>query len=696
MNKNSLKILPIAIVATLLIVLCAPFGWAKRDVNTLARRAKAAALADISASIEKHADLAAYVAAQRARSLNPSDTAIILWDNLLHLYSNSPDKAVYDEQLKIITENASTPIGHYPTIIILSGKYDPNDSLKPYNLSRLAHQRNPENTFIGSYALKRGTEVAARYRFNSEGDTIPMTLAQTGFVHDLVNFADSLISLYGRSPDIDMNKAQLFYILNDTTAMRALADRMYINDAEDPATLNDLVKIFTAINDTARVVELGMRSLELEPSPDPVQRMFMLATSPDDKKRLHNTVMTTAENTMLEPELRATILNAAITGLLEHDRMLNLHFFDIDDESIEDLDSMTRINPSDLAFIARVDSMAREMIAEEPDNYPIIRYMANFGNSPAWLNKYGVDYLLDFAAANPDNDDANTTSIQMLVDNELCPTGRSREIYDVIDTLTAHSPESSLFLTLSKANFAINYEDRAKAYALLDTITYAGTLDMVKRSLTSSSEEEIEDAAKDQWIRILTIKSDLESQLDMPEASMSTLRRILVIDPDNPGVLNNLGYIMSENGGDLHEALDLINRSLELDPDNANTIDSKAWILYLMHNYDEALTTLEHFFSVINLPVEKISGVKPDTSSSTPDKSDASEPSDSSDTAPTIYDTLRAHNINAEAIGPIIAHLLAIYDALHMDEAALNTYRAAAELVPDDKIVVKFKKDHKL
>jgi len=702
MNKNRLKILPLVVVATLLVGLCTPFGWAKRDardLNVLARRAKAAALADMSASIEKHADLAAHVAAQRARSQNPTDTAIILWDNMLRLYSRTPNKAVYDEQLKILTESSSSPIDHYPTVIVLSKRYEPDDTLKAYSLSRLAHERHPENSYIGTYALKRGIEVASSYRFNTEGDTIPMTPKQTEFVRSLVDFADTLISQYGRNPDIDMHKAQLFYILNDTVAIRALADRMYINDADDPATLNALVNIFTAITDTARVVELGMRSLELEPSPDPVQRMFSLASSPDDMERLRNTVMATAENTMLEPELRATILNAAITGLTEREPILNLLFYDLDDGALDipdSPDSTQTINPADEAFIVRVDSMAREMIAEEPDNYPIIRYMATFGKSPAWLYKYGVDYLLDFAAANPDNDDANSTSIQILVENDVCPPGRSEKIYTVLDTLTAHSPESSLFITLNKATFAINYDDKAKAYALLDTMTYAGTLDMFRRSLDSSSEDDIEESAKNQWIKILTIKSDLESQLNNPEAAMSTLRRILVIKPDDPMVLNNLGYIMAENGGDLHEAMDLINRSLELASENANTIDSKAWIQYLMHDYDEALATLELFFTVINLPIEKISGVKPSTLSDTTATSDQSDSSDQTDSSVSIFDTLREHNINPEAIGPIIAHLLAIYDALDMDEAALNTYRAASELIPDDEIVVKFKKDHKL
>lgn len=251
-------------------------------------------------------------------------------------------------------------------------------------------------------------------------------------------------------------------------------------------------------------------------------------------------------------------------------------------------------------------------------------------------------------------------------------------------------------MSLTKANIAINYEQKDKALALVDTMTYAGTLDMVSRSLSSSTDAEIEEAAKNQWIKILTVKSDLESALDRPDDAIATLRRIQVVKPDDPMVLNNLGYIMATNGGDLHEALDLIKRSLEIEPENANTIDSKAWILYLMHDYDGALETMKHFFSVISLPIEEINGTAPKTTAEPAESAEPAEASEQPDTPESIHDVLDRHNINAEAIGPIITHLLAIYDALGMDEEAFNTYRAAVELVPEDEIVVKFKNDHSL
>src|SRR5262249_31292365 len=52
------------------------------------------------------------------------------------------------------------------------------------------------------------------------------------------------------------------------------------------------------------------------------------------------------------------------------------------------------------------------------------------------------------------------------------------------------------------------------------------------------------------------------------------------------------GYMYAERGQNLSEALELIQRALELDPDNGYFIDSLGWVYYQQGRYPEALREL--------------------------------------------------------------------------------------------------------
>lgn len=88
-----------------------------------------------------------------------------------------------------------------------------------------------------------------------------------------------------------------------------------------------------------------------------------------------------------------------------------------------------------------------------------------------------------------------------------------------------------------------------------------------------------------------------------PEAEVD-FRRALELSPDQPGVLNYLGYSMTEQGGDLDEALAMIERAVAAEPDNGYYIDSLAWALFRMGRYEEALPPMERAAEL--LPVDPV------------------------------------------------------------------------------------------
>lgn len=77
-----------------------------------------------------------------------------------------------------------------------------------------------------------------------------------------------------------------------------------------------------------------------------------------------------------------------------------------------------------------------------------------------------------------------------------------------------------------------------------------------------------------------------------PQAE-ADFRAALAIEPDQPTVLNYLGYSLVEREENLEEALEMIERAVEGEPDSGYIVDSLAWALYRMGRYDEALPHME-------------------------------------------------------------------------------------------------------
>jgi len=73
----------------------------------------------------------------------------------------------------------------------------------------------------------------------------------------------------------------------------------------------------------------------------------------------------------------------------------------------------------------------------------------------------------------------------------------------------------------------------------------------------------------------------------------SALRKALRLDPGHAPALNFLGYSLAERGERLDEALDMIQRALDVDTWNGAYLDSLGWVYYRMGRYEEARGPLE-------------------------------------------------------------------------------------------------------
>lgn len=74
---------------------------------------------------------------------------------------------------------------------------------------------------------------------------------------------------------------------------------------------------------------------------------------------------------------------------------------------------------------------------------------------------------------------------------------------------------------------------------------------------------------------------------DVEGAEMNLLA-YLILDPQNPTMLNFLGYLYAEENRNLDEALQLLNLALAISPDDPYYLDSLGWIYYRLGDYKQA------------------------------------------------------------------------------------------------------------
>jgi tetratricopeptide (TPR) repeat protein len=76
-------------------------------------------------------------------------------------------------------------------------------------------------------------------------------------------------------------------------------------------------------------------------------------------------------------------------------------------------------------------------------------------------------------------------------------------------------------------------------------------------------------------------------------AAEADMKKALGLYPDQPLVLNYLGYSWVDQGSHLEEGMDMIRRAVEQRPDDGYIVDSLGWAYYRTGNYDEAVKNLE-------------------------------------------------------------------------------------------------------
>ncbi|MDF3415565.1 tetratricopeptide repeat protein [Sulfitobacter sp. M57] len=108
----------------------------------------------------------------------------------------------------------------------------------------------------------------------------------------------------------------------------------------------------------------------------------------------------------------------------------------------------------------------------------------------------------------------------------------------------------------------------------------------------------IADTARARWVLYYSrgIAYERSGNAEMSEADF---RAALAINPEQPQVLNYLGYSMVEQNRNLEEALDMIERAVAASPQSGYIVDSLGWVLYRMGRYEEAVAHMERAVELV-------------------------------------------------------------------------------------------------
>jgi tetratricopeptide (TPR) repeat protein len=85
----------------------------------------------------------------------------------------------------------------------------------------------------------------------------------------------------------------------------------------------------------------------------------------------------------------------------------------------------------------------------------------------------------------------------------------------------------------------------------------------------------------------------VQDKAGLKEECITTMEKVIQIDPKDASALNYLGYTYAEMGIKLELALDLISQAYDLRPDDGYITDSLGWVYFQMGNYEKAVVYLK-------------------------------------------------------------------------------------------------------
>lgn len=196
-------------------------------------------------------------------------------------------------------------------------------------------------------------------------------------------------------------------------------------------------------------------------------------------------------------------------------------------------------------------------------------------------------YLADIALRDGDPD-AALAAYRRLYDSSVALSARSRaasllldrnsrtEALALLDDYAADHPEDELDLTLAKARLLADHGEADTGLAILSA-------ELERHPQHPSIEYD---------------RAVILEQAGHVHESVEALEHMLEQRPDDPTLLNALGYTLADHSLELPHAETLIRRALTVMPDSPAALDSLGWVRFRAGDMKTATSTLERAYSL--------------------------------------------------------------------------------------------------
>jgi tetratricopeptide (TPR) repeat protein len=211
---------------------------------------------------------------------------------------------------------------------------------------------------------------------------------------------------------------------------------------------------------------------------------------------------------------------------------------------------------------------------------------------------------LELALAARPNEDVTLIQLAALAE-EMSQQQDAIDLYRQVDAGSPYKRAAELQLGLNLADLEKRDEAVKHLTALLDaepTDTRAylalGGVYGAKKDFKSAAaiydraEKAITAPLRSHW-NLFYQRGIAYEQLDIWPKAEESFRKALKLYPDQPQVLNYLGYSYVDQNKNLDEAVGMIRKAVELRPDDGYIVDSLGWAYYRLGRFEDAVAELE-------------------------------------------------------------------------------------------------------
>lgn len=594
MNNRHLSLRYIFIAIATAIVVATTFDGKARDarsqrLDTAADRAKARALTQTAVTAKP---LTQYAASRRAVELNPNDTAALLLHNHSKLMSSMHDTTILEQQIKLAGEYSATPDYYYMPVYTRLSRYYPEEYDRTYALLHYLTLRYPDVDLLAEKAVVDGTKYVMSLGTSKDDDYPTLDDSAKVVAQRFLQFADSVLDRRGYESDAVLYRAVVLKCLGDSAEIARSAEKVLSLDPDEPELLNNAMYLYSLAGDSAKMNDVGFKLLQAAPESNAVTNLYNQFDSLDQLIRVRDIALKYA----------ADPSNDNLDRIRMFCSLVNVHYSK----------EYANKNAIDTLLSQKADSVARAIIAENPDDIVNIYLLSGiFGSNHGWTHDYGSQYIMDYTVAHPDSTDNNISILSLL----SYDVPARDDFIRVMDKISSNSDE------VQKTNInrllGINAFYDKKWQRTIDLIApltiprlraliqdqYEKRRNDPEENIDEMTDNDIDTAAQEQWIKMQSLVYESLSMLDRDKEAIATLRNVLTVDSTNVETCNNLAYVLATEGGDLTEALTLVNRALANgEEDNPTYLDTRAWVYFLLGQYDKAYEDYKR----IDLPYDEI------------------------------------------------------------------------------------------